>query len=145
MGPAQHERVELDEQRSLVIAMEFFRDINDVNKLLSECDREQRAFELAHPTPQPQPQPQPKASTPQPEPGLSRAEVAQMIRAATDLIVDAISAETGEIEKQIRKELREEFENRIGELRGEIGELRGEVNVSSGVINFDKWRNDNAA
>jgi hypothetical protein len=125
--------------------MEFFRDINDVNKLLSECDREQRAFELAHPTPQPQPQPQPKASTPQPEPGLSRAEVAQMIRAATDLIVDAISAETGEIEKQIRKELREEFENRIGELRGEIGELRGEVNVSSGVINFDKWRNDNAA
>jgi hypothetical protein len=110
--------------------------ISSVNDLLVRCDAEQEAFERARPVKAPKPDPTPA-------PGLlSEAQVRSMIIAALEKLAVGLGAAVGETEARIRREMREEFQIALGQLRAEI------VVSSSGdkgVVDLGKWRNESTA
>jgi hypothetical protein len=106
--------------------------IDETNKLLLECDREQAAFEEARVAKQPEPEL---------EPAMTRAEVKVMLGEAMDMLADGLGAETGALERKLRAELRAEFEAKLGELRAELS-VSG---AHDRVLDFGKWKNDAAA
>jgi hypothetical protein len=118
-------------------------NLRDLNALLREADREQAAFELAHP--------EVPAPAPTKEYKLTEKDINELVMKKFDAIASALGAECGLIEKRLREEiaqLRAEIGSIEKAFQNDLGQVRAAITVSSandGIINFDRWRNDNAA
>lgn len=122
--------------------------IDETNKLLLQADAEQRAWDATHPEPEaPAPQPKPETRT-RDWSGWDKWVKAHIKIALNDFgdnFAGMIGGEVGLVERNIRTELRAEFQAEIAKLTAEIGQLRAEHVSTKGIVDLANWRNKDVA
>jgi hypothetical protein len=73
---------------------------------------------------------------------LSAAEVTALVMQKIDMLASAIGGEVGELEKRMKRELREEFQIELGQLRADLTVQRA---ADRGVLDLASWRNNGDA
>jgi hypothetical protein len=110
--------------------------IGNLNDLLRQADEEERVFRSARAARPPQPEPVKECTT------LTEKEVDERIMRKLEAFASLLGEEVGQIEAKIRKELREEFQIELGQLRADLTVQRA---ADRGVLDLADWRHKDVA